>query len=173
MTASELSDYSVGTVWLVEGKRCYLLDLVRSGFDYPSLKKAVLDVRGRWPNATLLIEDKGSGTSLIQDLRHANISVLQIRPENDKVTRLFTTQPLFEAGSVMLPRDAGWLDDLLAELLAFPHYRNDDHVDSISQALSWVVRHHRQRQQMNIGLISIPNPFPNRMENFVRLGQDL
>jgi predicted phage terminase large subunit-like protein len=88
------------------------------------------------------------------------VSVVQIKPEHDKVTRVFATQPLFEAGSVRFPRNATWLDNLVAELLAFPHYRNDDQVDSISQALTWITKRQRQMASINIGMpISIPNPF--------------
>lgn len=46
----------------------------------------------------------------------------------------------FESGAVFLPREASWLDDLPAELLAFPSGRHDDQVDSISQALEWAAQ---------------------------------
>jgi hypothetical protein len=68
MKGEQLSDFSVATVWLNRGDYCYLLDLWRQRVDYPDLRYAVLELRKRYPNATLLIEDKGSGTSLIQDL---------------------------------------------------------------------------------------------------------
>jgi phage terminase large subunit-like protein len=42
-----------------------------------------------------------------------------------------------EAGHVHLPRDADWLDSFLLELLAFPHGKHDDQVDSVSQFLMW------------------------------------
>jgi hypothetical protein len=42
-----------------------------------------------------------------------------------------------EAGHVYLPRDAPWLDGFLLELLAFPHGRHDDQVDSVAQFLTW------------------------------------
>ena len=42
-----------------------------------------------------------------------------------------------EAGHVYLPRDADWLDSYLLELLAFPHGKHDDQVDSVSQFLTW------------------------------------
>jgi hypothetical protein len=45
-----------------------------------------------------------------------------------------------EAGAVHLPRQAPWLDDLKAELLAFPHGPHDDQVDAIAQALAWADR---------------------------------
>src|SRR6516162_8238624 len=35
MKASEIADYSVGTVWHVQGDNCYLLDLIRNRFDFP------------------------------------------------------------------------------------------------------------------------------------------
>jgi Terminase RNaseH-like domain len=89
------------------------------------------------------IKDKGSGISLIQQLRHEQIAVLAIKCQDDKVTRLFSTQPQFESGSVHFPEQAPWLDDLIAELLAFPHGRHDDQVDSIAQALAWIAQRKR------------------------------
>jgi phage terminase large subunit-like protein len=87
-----------------------------------------------------------------------------VKPAHDKVTRLYATQSLFEGGSVMFPHHAAWLDDLVAELLAFPHYRNDDQVDSISQALTWVTQRQRQIASTNIGMPrSFPNPYPFRI----------
>jgi hypothetical protein len=65
MKATEIADYSVGTVWLMKGETYYLLDLVRGRFDCPTLRRQVLQLKQRWPDATILIEDKGSGTSLM------------------------------------------------------------------------------------------------------------
>jgi predicted phage terminase large subunit-like protein len=140
LKATELSDYSVGTVWLVRGETCYLLDLVRARLEYPALKRAVLEMRARWRVAHTLIEDKGSGTTLIQDLHRENVKVIPIKAETDKETRLYSVQGKFEAGSVIFPKNAPWLDDLRTELLGFPASRHDDQVDSISQALSWIIR---------------------------------
>ncbi len=86
----------------------------------------------------LLIEDKGSGTALIQDLSHrAQISSIAIRPEGDKVTRMDTASLGFEQGTVYLPGQAPWLGDFLHELLRFPDAELDDQVDSVSQYLIW------------------------------------
>lgn len=143
MSASELADYSVGTVWRVRGDQLYLLDRMRGRFDYPELRRAVKNSRQRWLRATILIEDKGSGISLIQELRREGAAIIAIRPEMDKVTRLYTTQPLFESGSVHFPKNEPWLDELVSELLAFPHGPHDDQVDSISQALTWAFNRRR------------------------------
>jgi phage terminase large subunit-like protein len=43
----------------------------------------------------------------------------------------------FEAGLVLLPKEAPWLADLEAELLAFPNGRYDDQVDALLLFLDW------------------------------------
>ncbi len=140
MKVSELSDYSVGTVWGVWCGLYYLLDLIRVRLDYPALRRKVADLYRRYPRVTLLIEDAGSGTSLIQDLRDWNIRAVPIKPEGDKKVRMAAQSAKIEAGEVCLPRHAKWLDDLRTEMLAFPYGAHDDQVDSISQALSWMSR---------------------------------
>jgi predicted phage terminase large subunit-like protein len=94
--------------------------------------------------AHVLIEDAGSGTSLIQDLHDQNIPAIGIRPEGDKVIRMSAQTAKIEGGAVHLPKQAPWLDELRTEILAFPHGLHDDQVDSISQALNWISRPRRQ-----------------------------
>jgi phage terminase large subunit-like protein len=40
----------------------------------------------------------------------------------------------------VLPNKAPWLEDLRAEVLAFPNGRHDDQVDALSQLLLWLSR---------------------------------
>jgi predicted phage terminase large subunit-like protein len=144
MKATELSDYSVATVWGKWIDFYYLLDVVRLRLDYPSLRRKVLEMRDHWHRPTILIEDAGSGTSLIQDLRAQGIAAVPIKPESDKVVRMSAQSAKIEGGYVYLPQRAAWLDDLRTEILAFPHGLHDDQVDSISQALSWMSRPRRR-----------------------------
>jgi phage terminase large subunit-like protein len=46
----------------------------------------------------------------------------------------------FKAGHVHVPEEAPWLATYLADLRAFPQGRNDDQVNSTSQALHYVTR---------------------------------
>ena len=140
MKATELSDYSVGTVWGIMCDFYYLLDLVRLRLDYPALRRKVIEMYHRWHRPNVLIEDAGSGTSLIQDLKEHRIRAVPIRPVADKIVRMAAQSAKIEAGRVLLPRHAPWLDDLRTEILAFPHGLHDDQVDSIAQALSWISR---------------------------------
>jgi predicted phage terminase large subunit-like protein len=157
MKAEQLADFSVATAWLNQGDYAYLLDLWRERVDYPELKRAVSRLREKYPNVTLLIEDKGSGTSLIQELRANNCAVIGINPEGDKGTRAAKISAQFEAGSVFFPKNAAWLNALKAELLGFPNTKHDDQVDSITQALSWIGKR-RQNRIPIVGPIIIRKP---------------
>ena len=144
MKASELADYSVGTVWQVRdrGHKIHLVDVVRGRFEYPELVAAAIALRKKWKfedhNTYLFIEDKGSGSSLIQSLKSERIYVSphKLKVEGDKAMRLTAQAGQFYAGSVHLREDAPWVGDLVAELLGFPGMRHNDQVDSVSQALA-------------------------------------
>jgi phage terminase large subunit-like protein len=49
----------------------------------------------------------------------------------------------FEAGNILLPKEARWLADFETELLAFPNGRYDDHVDALLLFLDWFARETR------------------------------
>jgi predicted phage terminase large subunit-like protein len=143
-TSGELSDYSVCTTWYVKGKDYYLIDVLRERLIYPDLKRRVIEHARRHNAGTIVIEDKGSGTSLIQDLRLDGTAdvphPIAFAPEHDKITRMSAQSSKIEAGQVYLPQQAVWLDDFRAELLQFPRGRYDDQADSLSQFLNWIDR---------------------------------
>ena len=66
--ATELSDYSVCTTWGVKGKELFLLAVSRQRLEYPALKRAVREQQSLYNATVVLIEDKASGTQLIQEL---------------------------------------------------------------------------------------------------------
>jgi len=138
MSARELSDYSACVVLLVRNGTAFVLDVVRERLEYPALRRKVVDVHRRWCNLAdyiLLIENKGSGMSLIQDLRRDSIHAIGVDPEGDKVMRMNAQTARIEAGAVSLPRRAPWLEEFQREIMAFPNGRHDDQVDALSQAL--------------------------------------
>lgn len=136
--AEEINDYSVCTTWLRRGQDHYLMDVTRVRAEYPALRRLIVEMaHGDCPDA-VLIEDKGSGTQLIQDLRaEGKVRPIAITPEGDKTLRMSAQSAKIEAGHVLLPRSAPWLDDFRVEILQFPRGRYDDQVDSVSQYLSW------------------------------------
>jgi predicted phage terminase large subunit-like protein len=73
---------------------------------------------------------------LIQALREKHINVVDYKPKSDKEERLISQIDLFMGGSVLLPKEAPWLEAFVAELLSFPG-RHDDQVDALAQGLAW------------------------------------
>jgi len=152
--STELSDFSVCTTWLAIGENYYLLNVFRKRLDYPELRRAVMDLNERYQTTVILIEDKASGTSLIQDLQTSGLSkVKAYTPISgmDKVMRLYAQTALFENGQVFLPKEASWLDEYRLELISFPGMKHDDQVDSTTQALDYMNgEQSKMRKKMDI-----------------------
>ena len=139
--AGELNDFSVCTTWGKKDKHFYLLDVLRKRLEYPDLKREVKEQARIHDANIVLIEDKASGTQLIQEFHHEGLS--NIKPCEppagcDKVMRLHSQTTAFESGLVLLPKAAHWLTDYIHELTTFPGSKHDDQVDSTTQALLWM-----------------------------------
>jgi predicted phage terminase large subunit-like protein len=137
--STELSDYSVCTTWGRANRQLYLLHVFRQRLNYPDLKRKVKALAYLHGVNSILIEDKASGTQLIQDLQAEHLfGICPYEPPSgmDKVMRLHAQTAWFENGFVFLPRNAQWLADYVTELTGFPGTKHDDQVDSTTQALS-------------------------------------
>lgn len=147
--AKESSDYSVFQCWgrSAAGK-AVLLDQIRGKWEAPEL---LAQARAFWAKhkavegmgalRSFKVEDKVSGTGLIQTLKREGVPVIGIpRPAgHDKVTRAMDAAPSIEAGQVVLPRNAPWMSDFLAEAGAFPNGAHDDQIDPMCDAVSDIV----------------------------------
>jgi predicted phage terminase large subunit-like protein len=136
LSETESGDYSACVVLLRRGEVFYVLEVVRGKFPFDALKHKVMEVKRRYASPTLLIEDSPISRGLIQSLREKSINVTAYKPDTDKRARVITQTDLFAGGSVRLPRNAEWLEEFVAELLAFPG-RHDDQVDALTQGLAW------------------------------------
>ena len=134
----ELNDFSVCTTWGLSQKHIYLLDVFCKRVDYPGLKRAVQELATTFHPKTVLIEDKASGTPLIQELRHEGLyAVKSYLPKMDKIMRFHSVYSTVENGFVHLPEKAAWLAPYLHEITSFPKAKHDNQADSTSQALDW------------------------------------
>lgn len=137
----QINDPSVMTAWRhgysVQGY--YLADVFRERMDYPTLKRKVIAYAERDHPRAILIEDKSSGQSLIQELRSTtSLPIIPIEPDGNKLFRASEVSSIVEAGLLHLPENASWLVDFESEFFGFPLSTNDDQVDSTSQFLKWV-----------------------------------
>jgi predicted phage terminase large subunit-like protein len=125
--------------------------------EYPALKRAVREQQSLYDATEVLIEDKASGTQLIQELiADGCYGVTRYLPTTDKIMRLNAQTAIIENGFVHIPEAAPWLAEYLHEMTVFPKGKHDDQVDSTAQFLDWVKRpfpsqglfeYYRQRAQ--------------------------
>lgn len=137
----QLNDPSVLEVWYEFEANHYLLDVWRERVGYPELRRSVKLIAGKWGKHIneVLIEDKASGQSLIQDLRDDKEwpwPVIAMQPgTQSKIVRMENESAVIEAGMCFLPEKASWLFDFETEVGLFPKGENDDQVDAMSQYL--------------------------------------
>jgi predicted phage terminase large subunit-like protein len=129
------------STWGIKGSQIYLLDVLKRRMAYPELKRAVRAHAEAHKATVVLIEDRASGTQLIQELIAEGVhGITRYSPQGDKQMRLDAQTATIENGFVYLPREAPWLAEYLHELSTFPNSKYDDQVDSTSQALDWIKR---------------------------------
>ncbi|HUU41769.1 MAG TPA: phage terminase large subunit [Desulfatiglandales bacterium] len=131
--------YSCCQTWKVTKNMYYLWDVFRKRLKYPELKRMAKALHNRHMADVVLIEDKASGQSLIQELKESTrIPVIPINPVNSKIVRFDVESAKVEAGRVALPMTAPWLAVWEEEIAPFPYSVYNDQADAFSQFLGWV-----------------------------------
>ena len=139
------NDFSVCTTWGVSENAYFLLHLWRGKAEFPELKRVMTALAEHWNPTEILVEDRASGQSLIQEIKTSTrLPVISVKPDRDKQSRAQAITPIIETGRVFLPENAPWVQDFLDEMSSFPNGLHDDIVDSTSQALN----HLRQRSTL-------------------------
>jgi predicted phage terminase large subunit-like protein len=162
------NDYSVFELW---GRsttgQAILLDLHRGKWEAPEL---LSEARSFWlkhqqgsvPLRAMKVEDKVSGTGLIQTLRREGVSILPIKRDRDKVSRAFDAAPFIESGNVLLPRWTPWLEAFVSECETFPGGAHDDQLDPMFDAIHDVQFARAERKAVPISIPSTVTPFARR-----------
>lgn len=138
----QANDYSVFQLWgKTKGGQIYQLDQIRGKWEAPEL---MVQARAFWakhkqgasPLRFMKVEDKVSGTGLIQTLKREGIPVLPIQRDRDKISRAYDAAPMIESGNVFLPESAPWLSEFLGEASGFPNATHDDQLDPMMDAVT-------------------------------------
>ncbi len=132
------NDYSVCATWAKTKTGYYILDLFRDRLEAPDLERMVEKKFNEFRPSAVLIEDKMSGSSIIQTLRRrTSIPVIAYDPgQKDKGVRLARAAPTIEAEKVFLPRYASWVEPFITEHEQFPG-DFDDQCDTTSMAVDY------------------------------------
>lgn len=143
----EQNDYSVfGEIGLGIDGRAYLLDLIRGKWEAPELQKRAIAFwnkckardTDKYGNLRKLeVEDKASGTGLIQTIKLPpyNIPIAAIQRGIDKLTRVMDALPYMEMGLFCVPEEAPFTNDFIAELESFTANGSHDHDDQVDVAV--------------------------------------
>lgn len=132
------NDYSVCLTLGLANNYIDILDMYR---DKPSILE--LDNQARrlammYHANRILIEDKGSGTSLLQILKKATLLPIQEERAMNKVERAHIASPFCERRQVRLPAGATWLPTFINEMTAFPNGIHDDIVDTFGMGIIYL-----------------------------------
>lgn len=140
----EQNDYSVFQCWgkTIDGQ-AVMLDMVRGKWEAPELETMARAfwakhhaVQNAGPLRAFKVEDKVSGTGLIQKLKREGIPILPIERNIDKVTRAMDAAPYVQSGNVILLRNLAPLVDFLSEASVFPNGAHDDMIDAAMSAIT-------------------------------------
>lgn len=142
----EVNDFSVFEHWgLGVDGYMYLIDMIRGKWEADELKRRAVAFWSKCkmlrngPLRHMAIEDKASGTGLIQSIRKdALCPVKAIQRDKDKYTRLMDTQGYIESGYIKLPANADFINDFLVEMEAInPDFNtHDDQLDPMMDAIT-------------------------------------
>ncbi|WP_079218920.1 phage terminase large subunit [Herbaspirillum robiniae] len=146
---AERNDYSVFQVWgLGKDRHIYLIDMIRGKWEAPELRQKAIDFWAKhlaWGGihdsalVAMRVEDKASGTGLIQDVRASGgIPISGIERDKDKLTRVMDVVSYIDSGLVCIPESAPWVSDFTAECDAFTPddtHAHDDQIDPMVDAI--------------------------------------
>lgn len=145
---TELSDYSVFCHWGIWQDVLYLLDMDRGKMEAPELRRRFkafaemawsMNSYSKGTLSKILVEDKASGTGLIQELGgKLPIPITPVPRSRDKVSRAHGAVPMIEAGRVALPWNKPWVLDVTAEMAEFKGdmtHKHDDICDNLFDAV--------------------------------------
>ena len=138
-----------------------LLDCVRKRLEFPELKDESMQLYKRWEPDAFIVEKKGSGTPLYQELRRAGLLVQEYTPHRgsgDKMARLNSVADIIRSRMVWVPQTR-WAEELVEEVAGFPFMSHDDLVDSTVMALM------RFRQG---GFLRLPSDEPEEQRYYKR-----
>ena len=165
------ADYSVIQTWGIfhltytddkgaeyDEPNAILLNQVRGRWTFPQLRKIAKEQYDAFKPDRMVIENKASGQSLIQDLKLNKLPVLPFQPERDKVTRAHAVTGIIERQRVWIPLKKKYAAELLQEALEFPKGAHDDSVDAMVMALLYL----RRRYELTQETVSRPDQFSKR-----------
>lgn len=155
---TETSDRVAITLWGLSQKNAYLYKLINKRMGFTETVERIKRLCGEYPGIDqLIIEDKANGSAIIDTLKYTDgiPPIVAVNPLGGKYSRAQAVSPFIAGGSVYIPVDfteseRREIEDdnhietgygrFLYQMSHFPFAKNDDMVDSMSQALSRLIK---------------------------------
>lgn len=155
---TETSDRVAITLWGLSQKNAYLYKLINKRMGFTETVERIRRLCEEYPGIDqLIIEDKANGSAIIDTLKYTDgiPPIVAVNPLGGKYSRAQAVSPFIAGGSVYIPVDfteseRREIEDdnhietgygrFLYQMSHFPFAKNDDMVDSMSQALSRLIK---------------------------------
>lgn len=152
-SVKQTADNSAFMVCGLYNEKIYVIDLYANKVDFPQLRRDVLAMYNKYNSiynnfATIYIENKVSGQSLIQELQAFGLPISELYPTyynkelkkeltTDKLTRYMEVASDLQNGYVYIPENVPWIYDFLKESEQFDGLgkSRDDRIDTLIYSL--------------------------------------
>lgn len=134
------SSFIVIQAWGKKGADCYLIDQIRGKWGMSEFIEKFKAMCKKYPKAHRKeIENKANGPAVENMLKREIAGIVLIEPRGGKEVRALAVEPIFESGNIWIPADVvmyPWVEGLIEEAAVFPNGKDDDQVDTMTQAIS-------------------------------------
>jgi predicted phage terminase large subunit-like protein len=150
-STKDTADFSAITTWGVfrlkeqddkgreiDAPHMILLSAWRDRVDFKGLMDKGRELQKKYNPDKVIIEDKASGQSLIQEMRRGNVPIIAYKPERDKIARANAASVVLQNGRVWVRLNRRFTEEFLDECKAFPNAAHDDMVDTFTQAVLYI-----------------------------------
>lgn len=156
------NDYTAVGVWYILKNGIYLAQVLHERLGFPELVERIKGLHMHITPKWTVFEDKASGISLIQQLRHdTRIPIIPFFHQMkqigydygglSKVSRARLVEGLVGSDIILLPHQADWITEYIDEMTKFPKKDHDDYVDMTVIALLFYMRQYEQVEKDRVG----------------------
>ena len=132
----EENDFSCGISAYICENGFYIVGAKRGQWNYPTLKREFLEFYDEFEPDLVIVEDKASGISLIQDLKESTrIPIRAIQVDKNKMARANAASPSVEGGNVYIQEGKEFTQWLINAITSFPDFGRDE-TDAFTQIIN-------------------------------------
>lgn len=122
------------------GSQIYIIDVMNEKMDFAENVAAFRRITTKHPKARAkVVENKANGPAIVSLLAKEIPGIVPFEPKGSKEERAISVTPYFEAGNILIPRDAPWAEEFVEQLVGFPSGKFKDMVDATVQGILYLM----------------------------------